>query len=743
MFRRFAPLFLISLLAFNLLSISVSASSGLVYNSAATNDIKSSTSNYVSVNHDNSIIAGAYSKEVVLYHTSNYSVIDVIEFQREIYDVKFSPDGNHLAITTVSTPEFSDSVIIYDVLENEVFPDREKTNSVRSSISWMPDSNYLAVSNFQNGINLIKIDTMEVEIQYSNEHLADITCIEFSNDGQLLISGDKNGVLNLWNSDGTFTGKSFNLQSEITGCGFNSQNQRVSAVSIDGEISTWTITGNLLHEKSINSAMGLKWSKTLDILYVLEYGNEPRLLSLDGSTFNEISSTYFIHKSLDFDLNELSNGVISDIYVSTDSNHITNYAVPTAREGYGETGADLDGDKIPDSIDDDDDGDSFLDDWDFNCPEDVSDCKRNPDVDNIRSIGIRISDDSVIVEDEYTFGLLASAEIRNLTRRSIISDQQISYEETNLFEKAVCNNLDSSDIIQSWRNNLELSIGQVTNGSLQCIVTGGLSFTQTFDPNGVKFMLKFVFDIIPNATLPLDLSIKEQIVFSDSTITHLVENHPIFVSQISSEGNNEGQIWWENEGSLTITFEELQEEENVIDTIIEEILSNSLYLSIVIILISITFFLIIRRRNRITIDLDDENSEELDYESEEDTLHDSAPTLSKPKPIEDDEIILRDDDESVNEQKFIPSEDSPVNRKSFALDIEEESVPEVKRRVGKMNRNKQGPIMSTKRKRLGGTEEPQVKKTVGVRAVKKDIKTRKVKKVSNEIDDNDVSWEID
>ena len=157
MFRRFVPLFLISLLAFNLLSISVSASSGLVYNNAATNDIKSSTSNYVTVNHDNSIIAGAYSKEVVLYHTSNYSVIDVIEFQREIFDVKFSPDGNHLAITTVSTPEFSDSVIIYDVLENEVFPDREKTNSVRSSISWTPDSKYLAVSNFQNGLKHLPV----------------------------------------------------------------------------------------------------------------------------------------------------------------------------------------------------------------------------------------------------------------------------------------------------------------------------------------------------------------------------------------------------------------------------------------------------------------------------------------------------------------------------------------------------------------------------------------------------------
>ena len=67
MFRRFSPLFIILLLFINLLSITATASSQLVYNSAANNDERSSTSNYVSVNSNNSIIAGAYSKEVILF----------------------------------------------------------------------------------------------------------------------------------------------------------------------------------------------------------------------------------------------------------------------------------------------------------------------------------------------------------------------------------------------------------------------------------------------------------------------------------------------------------------------------------------------------------------------------------------------------------------------------------------------------------------------------------------------------
>ena len=737
MFRRVIPLIITSILAINILSVSVTASSQLLYNSAANNDEKSSTSNYVSVNENNSIIAGAYSREVILFDTTDYSVIDVLEFERDIYDIKFSPDGSKLAITTVGIAEFIDSVILYDVSENQILQTKQRTNNVRSSISWTPDGNYLAVANFQNGINLIKSDNMEIELEYSNEHLTDISCISYSNDGQLLISGDKNGVLNLWNYDGTFTGKSFNLQGEITGCGFNSQDQRISAVSINGDISTWTITGNLLHEKSINSAKQMIWSNTLDILYVLEYGNEPRLIHLDGSTFNEISSTYFIHKALDFDISQMSNGVISDLYVATDTNHITNYAQPSLRLGYGESGADFDGDKVPDSIDEDDDGDSFYDDWDFNCPVEIVDCDRYPDIDNIRNINFRISKDTLFIEDTYTFGPTSSAEIRNLTRRSIISDQQINYEEANLFENAVCKNLDSNDIILSWRNNLELSVGQVANGSLECIVSSGLAFSGTFDTEGIKFTMKFEFDIIPNATMPLDINIREQIIFSDSTITHLVENHPIFISQ--NFGNEEdGQIWWANDGSLSISFSE--EEEVAKSLKLYNFLSNKINLAIVIIIISTLIFFIIRRRNKISIDLDEEDFDEINEELNEPVSNEFFNEIPVTKPVESNEIQLADDEPM--EQQFIQSEDTPVNRKSFTLEDDQIKAPEVKRRAGRMDRNKQGPIMSTKRKRLGGIEQTP-KKAVNVRAVKKDIKTRKVRKVSKEINDDDVSWELD
>ena len=742
MSRRFVCISLILLMGLSLVSVTTSASSQLLYSGAATNDEKSSTSNYVAVNHDNTIIAAAYSREVILFHASNYSVIDTLEFQRDVHDIEFSPNGSLLAITTVgvSVSEFVDSVIIYDVSDKQILPLKERANSVRSSISWTPDNNFLAVANFQNGVNLIEVDTMEVVTEYSNEHQSDVTCIAFSNNGQFVISGDKDGIVNLWNFDGTFSGNSFSLQGEITGCGFNSQDQRISATSIEGDISTWTVTGNLLHEKNINRAMGLQWSNTLDILYVLEYSNEPRLIYLDGSTFNELSSIYFIHKALDFDLNQLSNGVLSNIYVATDTNHVSNYAQPTPREGFGESGADLDGDNIPDSIDNDDDGDSFLDNWDFNCPEEITDCERNPDVNNIRNIDLRITQNTLIIEDTYTFGLSSSAEIRNLTRRAIISDQQVSYEESNLFENAVCKNMDPDNVIQSWRDNLELSVGQVVNGSLECIVISGLSFSGTFDPEGIKFTMRLVFDVIPNATLPLDLAINEQISFSDSSITHLVENHPIFVSLGDNAENNENQMWWKNEGSILLTFSE--DEEVAKSLKVYNFVTDKTNLSVIIIIISGLIFVIIRRRNKITIDLDDDDDvEELDYEEDEDGYNNLPVDVNRPEPILSEERYLEHDDDS-EELQFIKSEDTPVSRRAFVLD-EEEKVPQIRRRTGKMDRNKHGPIMSTKRKRLGGDEKTSSMKPVNVRPVKKGLRTRKVKIDTTEINDDSISWELD
>ena len=730
MIRQFITSFFTLCILGNLICTGVSASSQLIYNGVTSNDVDSATSSHVAINNDNTVIASSYSKDLMLHDASNFLEIDKIEFQRNIHDLMFSPDGKTLAITIVGTSELVDSVHIYDMENMVMKAEKGKSNSQRSNIEWSPDSEFLAVANFDNGINLIDVNTMNIVREYSNQHQTDVTCIGFTNDGDELITGDLDGNLKLWNFDGTFTGTSFQLDSEIVGCGFNYLDQRISAVSLDGEISTWLKSGSLLHEKNITKASGMLWSKSLDKLYVLESGSSPRMLELDGSTFNEVSSTYFMHKAEDFDIYFLANGVIEDLYMATDTSHISNYAQPELRFGYGQLGSDYDGDGIPDSIDNDDDGDSYLDDWDFNCPADVLECHRSPDMDTIRNVKVKISGTSLTIEDTFTFGLYESAEIRNLTRRASISDRQISYEEANLFENAICQNLDISSMINSWKNSLEFSVGQVENGTLNCIVIDGLVLKSTFDPNGIKLMFRISFDIIPSAVLPLDLTIIEQVSHSDSSITHLVENHPIYVSHQIQNELYDGKIWWKSEGAITVAFEEIEVEEDPIESFLEMVFSNWILLSLGILVLIGALFIVIRKRNAISIEMEEIGNEQ------EFSDHDNTIEVSKPEPITYSEKLLQEEEEVIQGDMKQNDDISPANRKSFIIDdLGQESIQPKRRKVNSTNRNKQGPIMATKRKVLGGNNQTQSPKKVNIKTVKKNIKTRKVRVTKKDFED--------
>ena len=733
MIRKVVAVFLTICIVSNLICTVATASSQLVYNDVTSNEDDDASSTYVSVNYDNTVIASSYSNDLILHSASDFSQIENIKLQRSVQDLKFSPDGKNLAITISGTSELIDSVLIYDMENMEMKAAKERVNSKRSSVDWTPNSEFLAVANYQNGVNLVNVSTMDIAREYSNQHQDDVTCISFSNDGQLLITGDFSGNLKLWNYDGTFTGKSFQLNGEITGCGFNYLDQRISAVSSEGNISSWLISGSLLHEKKISEATGMKWSSTLDKLYVIEPGLAPRMIELDGSTFNEISSTYFIHKALDFDVHILANGVIEDLYISTDTPHISNYAQPELREGYGQLGSDLDGDMIPDNIDDDDDGDSHLDEWDFNCESEILLCQRNPDIDSVRDVKLEIDGDSLIIDDTFTFGLYESAKIRNLTRRSIISDQQISYDESNLFENAICRNIDKSIMINSWKDSIEFSVGQVDNGTLECIVTDGLVFSSTFDPNGVKLMFRITFDVIPNTEFPFDLKISEQVSHSDSTITHLVENHPIYVSHEIQNIEYEGKIWWKSEGDITINFEEVViKQDETLETFIEKVFSNIILIIVSIVLLTGLIFLVIRRKNVISLELEDDE----DYDDDEiELLEEDEIPISKPQPISYNQNILEEEEEVIQRDLNIKDK-LPNNRKTFSLDEDQEQNTQPKRRrVSNTNRNKQGPIMTTKRKVLGGENPTQKTKKVNIKTVKKEVKTRKVRKTKIDSED--------
>ena len=723
------------------------SSSGINFIDSTMSTASDAYTNTVTVSPDGTMIASSYDTFVEIHNSSNYNFIEIFDLGRDVYHIDFSPDGRYIAATTVAQEAIPDSVQIIDTVEMAIKSNKARGNNRPGNLDWSPDGNLLIVPNMNNGALVLNSSHLGEVMALNGIHTSDVTCVGFSNDGAYMITGDELGKVQIWDQEGGPLGYEIAVDEEISGCGFSKLDVKFAVSTISGNVFSYTISGMALQSKDTGQNSGIKWSADEDILYVLESDSTPELIALDGSTFSQIHSTRLMHKALDFALVE-TGGMIGEFYVATDSNHVAIYGSATYPEGYGAMGSDLDGDNIPDTLDTDDDGDSYQDDWDFNCYNSTL-CSREPDLQTIRSMVISVDENSIIVEDIYTMSQSDTYLFRNLSRRSITSDQRISYEETNMIESAFCHNMDKNDYVQKLRISLELSVGQVNNGTVQCEILSGLSFTKTYDKEQIKFSFKTAFDVSPNISLPVTLYLNEQISVIDSSITNLVESHPILIQQTTLEDEILSVLWWNSDSSqpLALNFTAAQEEDSQINTLLQSVFNNIGPIVAISASVVLLMWVLIRRRNRNSLILDDTEFEDSDGDEpadEDNTLNSADYGLedyARPKPIVDSDYITKQVDETPILTENLPAEEKPTDRRAFTIDNDAEFVEkrDVKRRSGRINRNAQGPIMSTKRKRLDGkldipgervitNKRPVTKQDQNAPSVRKVRKVRTVKK---------------
>ena len=715
-----------------------SNSSGINFIGVTHADSSSADTKSVTISSERNIIASSYSKTLEFHDLDTLEFLNSSTFTGDIYDIQISPNENYLAINLRNQ---HDSIQVMNLQTGEIKSEKGNGNDRKSNIDWSPNSEYIIAPNMNNGANIYQLENMTITSQLMGQHVSDMTCVKYSKSGNYIMTADELGRINIWDSQGEYQEVSFDVNEEVTGCDFSQSDDKLAIVTSSGNLHTFSLSGSELQSLDLGDSHEIRWSVNSDRIFVLESDNNPELKVLDGSTFEEISSVRLMHKSLDFGIIE-DQGVISKLFVATDSNHIAAYGTPTIAEGFGSVGSDLDGDNIPDVLDNDDDGDSHLDDWDFNCQTET-DCSRSPDLNTLRSYQIQIVGDTLVINDIYTMNAMDTYTFRNLSRRSIISDQQISYEETNLVETAICHNMDKNDYITKLRSSIELSIGQITNGSIECQIIQGLSLTKWDDKEQIKFTFKTTFDIIPNASLPVSIEIVDQISVAGSSITHLVENHPVYITQIMQDGLTQSNVWYNYGNNPLINYSSIEENDNKIDSILIKVGENITIIFVIIIASILSVWLIIRRNNLNSTILDvmdfSENEEEEEYETNQELeineeyadITEEAGLMTKPEPVMTSSNSL--DYEEESNLMMGQDDKSPNKRSAFTLDedLETYESSKIKRRSGKIQRNKQGPVMSTKRKRLDGKLDIPGEKIVSKKKVVKPQK-RKVRRVKSE-----------
>lgn len=681
------------------------------------------------ISPNDTYIASGYDGFVALHSQSSLDIIKTFPMGNDVLEVKFSPDGSYLAVARSGSGLDDDTIQIIDMNTLTLSNKQQSSNSQPEMVSWSTDGQLLAVPNSNNGVNLVRISDMEIETSLNGEHNTRVTCIEYSQLGNYILTGDENGRVVMWSSQGVSTDKVWNFESKIRGCSFDSNDERFAVLTENGHLSTWSFDGLSLSERNFTGASSIRWSTNGNQLHVLETSTPSRISSVDSTSLNDIVSIYMGHQGLDFDIIENQFGTRQMAYVATNTGHIAAYGAPTLPQGYGESGADLDGDNIPDMIDEDDDGDAIPDSRDNNCVVTTIPCSKTPNIDTMRKIVISVNSTTFSIEDTFTLDLELSSVLRNLSRKSVIADTRLSQEETDVFAKAVCLNMNHNHYLNSWSDVLELSSGQLEGGHVECKVDSGMTLiAQADQKTHVSMTYVSTFNMSEKLSYPFEFRLKSQPKSTDASLAQHAELHPIDVSvQTTYSENFYWSPWWVSEGELEISLEQIETvEPGLIKSTTDLFLDYPILFLPVLGLVAVTCIALIRKKNSLglNIDLDDEEEEK--------------------EEVEEDEVVEELDDD-VDDDVFHEDE---TDEQVPEDEEEEHKVVRTRRKIRTKSPAEDGPITKVKRKRLDSgiqskkvsvkTRKTASKKKVNTRkAPERKVKTRRVVTYSDKFEEDD------
>lgn len=710
-----------------MLSMPVASSASTISFTGATTVGATDGSSALTIDSEQKYLASGYDDHMAIMWLENLSLIEIIDVDRPVESLEFSPDGSQLAIAISGSETKVDTIQLFDVQSMTMSAKQQAANARPVDIAWSPDGLLLAVPNANNGIDLIRISDMEIERSLTGEHNTDVTCVGFTSNGGHIISGDESGRMVMWNSDGTPTSKKWEFGNELKACSFDPTDTRIASLTTDGALNTFSFAGGALQSTQFTSGGGMSWSHEGTYIHLTENGDEPRLLTLDASTFEQVEATSMAHQVLDVATIENQFGLIQEFYAATNTLHLAGYGSHSVPEGMGVAGADLDGDGIPDTLDDDDDGDAILDQWDTYCGEIETDCSRSPHEDHIRSLTIQMNATHMTIKDRFKLDIVLSSSIRNMSRISVIEDAQLSVSETDLFARSICANHDETRILEQWKDTLMLSEGQLEGGVVNCAVSEGMTLRAQNDFKthiGVEYTISFNLSSSP--AFPLTVRFEEQTVATDASLTHLAEMHPIHVV-LSANGANDVELspWWTTESPLELTLEERVVKEPTLTQKGVGLFADYPILFVVVLgFLGGGILLVLRTKNTMGMDLNifDEDDDD-EPSSEEDVAEPSAQI----------------EQETLNEASNVETEtENLVDSKTTVRDTtSDRSVQSTKRRKVSPTTTRDGPITTVKRKRLDGGGNPPVQKrsTSKKRVVKVSETTkRKTRRVVTQAD---------
>ena len=689
---------------------------GLTYMDSTWSTYDADDGDLIALNPNETILASFHDDSILLFNATSLEKFATFSMKR-VAALEFSPDGTLLAVNKGSTIQNQESIKLIDIQSLTVLELGALADDKATDISWSADSQVLAAPGPEGDVELYRRADLSVKTTLGGVHNVDVTCIDYSSDGEYILTGDESGRYAIWNSQGVRQGDYRDFGEHLVDCKFTPNGLDYVLLDENGKISSKSTDGSDKLTINVDGANKIMFSESGTRMHVVAYSEDFKgLLTYEYDSFLVAKRTTFFHKAEDVEFKEDSNSRLQALYVAGGTGQIAVYLREMIPYGFNEPGADLDGDLVPDNLDLDDDGDGIIDDWDedFGCdaPEGTP-CSRYPDLDKIRSIEISIGDEFTIT-DTITLPPGESSNIRNLSRMSIAKDQILSKHETELFAESMCANMDHGDVIDQWVDSVILSNGELGDGVVTCKVNSGMELIPSADSTTqISISIITTFSYKNKVVFPVEISLSEQTLPTDGSISWLAPSHPVAVIFNGDEAkSHQIPLWWNDE-----VFESVVIEEEVVPepTLSENLLKWALNPFAFIIYVGILSFgllLLIRRDNKIEINLDSDDFTDDKTDSEDDIFEDD------------------DEEELIPEEKTTTKRTPPIKKNPIETKNDTSEMKPKKRKTAKsQDLNKDGPITKTKRKRLvANTDEKVVasKKRV-VDHGQNSMKTRKVK----------------
>ena len=663
----------------------------------------------------------------VLYKLSDSGyIMEERTFSKEIIATSISPDSTKLALTLKSGSTGEDSIFVVSTGDLSTLASSDTTQTNAYLLKWSPNGGVLFSNAPTNGIVQLNRDTLAVEATYQGNHSGSMTCIDVSSNIDMILTADKNGLIQLWDVEGGGIQQEIKLQSTILDCAFGNDDAYFSISTPTDGIRKWMLSGSELKPIELHGAVKYQFTENANEVIALKTSPNPHIIFYDYLNEMIVDNITMFHSFDDYILLSNEDGTITNIMTNSKIDSIVNYSTSIQRTGVGESGIDTDGDGVPDSLDGDDDGDGIEDNWDFNCSDVGISCELFPDENLIRSIDLNLNETRIIVQQTFTLNKATSASIRDLSRLSLDTDVRLSSEEAQLFADAVCSNLDQDTTRVTIAEKVSIENTSLNFVSMECSVEDGMALVPSNDRTShIRYSISVTYDFDTSISLDdIQVHVENHRFPAAGSMTELSEQHPIRITVSGPSIITKEYVPWHiQELQVTMDIEAVEAEGQKLSP--KSILSSPIVIAVVLVGIFAIGFVAQRLYDRmsqsgydIIIDDDDE-----DFIEDED---------------EDDEISSDEDrfEDEVEETVSKPERRTPPRRRSIektskrvpvrsdeaaqAKNLLQQSSNEVVRK--RRARRSEHDTVTTKRRKLSDTQ-PIDAKPRKRRAVKRDAST--------------------